>query len=115
MTEKLQVALAEIIEIAVAGKDFVLDQAPDVINQLLAWNFTLSLIWFLFGVGLIFPTVKLFKWSITECTNTDGISLVPSIIVVGINSVIILANFTWLKILIAPKVYLLEYASRLIQ
>lgn len=121
MDEKLQSALAELINLTIQGKDFVIDQAPDVINQLLAWEFTISLIGFVFGVVTTIGSLVLIKVAIKSCkeggllydNNMEGASCL-TVIPVFIGIMLISFNLTWVQILIAPKVFLLEYASQII-
>jgi hypothetical protein len=119
MNEKLQESLAEIINITLQGKDFILEQAPDVIQQLLAWKFTVSLLLFILILSIIpgaWIGVKKMRSVITPIEVIIIISIVGVIAVVAIPLSYggYVGPFTWLQILIAPKVYLLEYASYLI-
>jgi hypothetical protein len=122
MNEELQSALAKIIETTIQAKDFCLEQAPDLINQLLAWKFAISLIWFVVGLVIFSFTPILFKmakdgwsdidaeWAEFKCIcGSTGTFFIP---VAGL--CLVLNNLAWLQIWIAPKVYLLEYASALI-
>ena len=143
MNETLQNALAEIITAALenagAAKEFVLAEMPDVVQQLLIWKMTISLIWFVFGLACLALIPLLLKhclWLITERTTKDAdwarsknftYFNEPSAAFVGnsILSVIGLAlalligqltiNFEWLQIWLAPKVYLIEYAADLVK
>ena len=119
MNEKLQEVLAELITLTTQGKDFVLEQAPDVITQLLAWNFTISLLWFCAGVILILSALAVSRMVyMGNARDSDGDQVYAIVCCVfatclGITSVI--HNLSWLQIVIAPKVYLLDYASGLIK
>ena len=119
MNEKLQEALAELITLTIQGKDFVLEQAPDVITQLLAWNFTVSLIWFIVGGLMVLIIAPI--WTATlngklrDGDNDPVFAIIYSILAPLTGLLIITSNMAWLQIAIAPKVYLLEYASGLIK
>lgn len=93
--------------------DIAMQQAPDIVNQLLMWQFSKNATWFLFSILSIFICIKLTKkyWeesqgAIVVATGTVG--------VVGI--VVVICTFLqMLKIVIAPKIYLIEYAANLIK
>lgn len=98
--------------------DFASEQIPDVIHQLLLWKFTISLIWFSTGViSLILLGIGLKKyWDTDIDIEIKAISTVFFGGLIGFASLaIIFTNLTWLKIWIAPKLFLLEYATDLIR
>ena len=140
----LDQALIGIINKTTAGIDsattFLSEQIPDVVQQLLLWHFTYNLILFVSGVALLITTgVILYKYGgkgreLTEeerkyTRNThkstithdeDGI-IDPRILATGFITFAILMisssliNLTWLKIWLAPKIFLIEYAATLIK
>ena len=128
LAEKATEALHLIITGAVATQEFVLEQAPDVVRQLLAWRFTASLIGFC--ASLLIPlaviaaswTVARKMWRKFSGEEWDearfAIGAVATAATV-IASVVALcaapACCDWLQIAIAPKVYLLEYAANLVK
>ena len=125
MNEQVQKALIQLIDKSVNGMDSAVDflqaETPDVIYQLLMWHGVYNFILFLIGVGLlclIFPCYRRIK-------NTDWkdhpdeeqlVTIIFGVVtfVAGIFGVNIL-NLQWLKIWVAPKVWLIEYARALIQ
>lgn len=120
MEEKLQTALAEIINLTLQGKDFIIEQAPDVITQLLAWKFTVSLAGFIIGWVLLLLVGLSIKPLIKSCRSggflykADCEPAVCFLIAPIILGGILIFDIIWLQILIAPKIYLLEYAARLV-
>lgn len=128
MEEQAKIALQGIIEGAIQVKDFVLDQAPEVIQQLLAWEMVSSLVCMIVGILLLASIPLDVKIGIKAWKNYEkapynsmeasfnGVLLACNIVyiipalVFGIGSM----NLTWLQILIAPKVFLLEYAAGLV-
>jgi hypothetical protein len=136
MNDQLQQALSQILEQTVsgvqAGVTLLSAELPDVIHQLLMWKMIESLIWCV--VGILF-TVGSIRWisknsgkgkeegrnykaTLTHDERGDiapwsPILIVPLVIIVAIACFTI--NITWLQILIAPKVYLIEYAASLIK
>lgn len=110
--------------------DFLYNQAPDVINQLLIYHGVESAAKCLGGLVLIlvcpFIIVKLiklyqkmFEQHIDKDWNSHPGFIAPTIVfavfgfmftqIAGWDAI----NLTWLKIWIAPKVYLLEYITQI--
>lgn len=130
--EQLNEALAKLITQATAGNDTSVDflqaQLPDVIVQLLMWHGVKSGILFVIGIlifiGLVIADIyfgnKLYK-ILEEGNDTESFwlfyifigSMFRATLLAAIN--ITFLNLTWLQIWIAPKVWLIEYAARLVQ
>lgn len=135
MNEQLQQSLSQILEQAVsgvqAGVSLLSAELPDVIHQLLMWKMIESLIWCIGGVAFTVIAIRWFlkfvgkgkeldaKYKATLTHDEQGnlaewspVSLIPLVIIVliAMNTI----NITWLQILIAPKVYLIEYAANLV-
>lgn len=101
--------------------DFVLAQAPELIQQLLLWKATESFIEMAIGIAIAVWTVVFVKKMVLvykeDSPHEWGIlttmTIMAACIPMGISLAII--NLTWLKIWIAPKLFLLEYAASLIK
>lgn len=127
MNDKLQESLATLIERSVSGIDagvaFLSAEIPDVVHQLLMWKASVSAIsmiaclvlcWaiYKFNAAQIRYWKKLFDephedWSQHPeimMNIAQGLFLIP---------VAALFSIDWLQILIAPKIYLIEYAAKL--
>lgn len=130
MNDQLQKVLADIITRVTSGADaaiqFGKEQIPEVLKQLLIWNFTFSfLIWFSATaviVGYIIWMLTKFRWWFKNqrSTTTEQDAAVTVLTVIwGFVSFIMIfvfwCNLDWLKIWVAPKLYLLEYAASLIK
>lgn len=139
MNEELNKVLIDAIQKTQSGigeaVDFAVAQAPEVIQQLLMWKFTESLITFLFGltilasisIWLYFKVWKVWetKWCYTEETKysyhesgeikDSALFLIFLSIPYGLSFLIVACNLDWLKIWIAPKLYLIEYAASLVK
>ena len=102
-------------------------QVPDVVNQLLMWHAVESGVQALFSlfcavataVFLVVGTRKFWAWGKSEECMTEPAFVMPLLLVNGIGAIIVccnigelLSNLVWLKIWIAPKVYLLEYLAQ---
>lgn len=130
MNDQLQKVLADIITRVTSGADaaiqFGKEQIPEVLKQLLIWNFTFSfLIWFsatAIIVGYIIWMLTKFRWWFKNqrTTTSEQDAAVTALTVMwGIITFIMIfvfwCNLDWLKIWVAPKLYLLEYAASLIK
>jgi len=106
----------------VTGKaiDFATAQIPDVIHQLLLWNFTISLILFLVSAVVFFGTVIFDVVAVRRFLSGkwDG-EYFPILIItalpISLGLLGLLANLEWLKIWIAPKLFLIEYTANLLK
>lgn len=130
MNDQLQKVLADIITRVTSGADaaiqFGKEQIPEVLKQLLIWNFTFSfLIWFsatAIIVGYIIWMLTKFRWWFKNqrSTTTELDAAITAVTIIwGIITFIMIfvfwCNLDWLKIWVAPKLYLLEYAASLIK
>lgn len=128
MKEQLQQAVQKLIDKGVSGiesgVDFLQQEIPDYVMQLLMWhgvyNFILMAI-SIFGLLLwVVIEVKLFKkletMDLSEQDWIFGHGMLGSIVRI-VPFVIVCANMNleWLKIWIAPKVWLVEYAASLVK
>lgn len=116
--------LIKAIELGTKTGDFVVEQAPEVIRQLLAWNMAQHLVWL--SIQIIFITA--FAWMIKNIWNGIGIKEENNEEVDGgwifIIMFMVIANIIAtlfaiynllqvIKIWIAPKIWLIEYAAQL--
>ena len=124
MTEELQqrtAALLDYLEIAIRGTtDFAIEQVPEVVHQLLLWHFTISLIWFSVAIVsiivIVILTYKAVKFAVHEKSEELAtVALTMAVLVTLVPLILIVENMDWLQIWIAPKLYLLEYASSLLK
>lgn len=119
MNEELQKALAEILNSAIDAKDFLLSEMPDVINQLLWWHGVKSGLLCLFGAVILLMVYNISMRIHNKIKNKywDETVYLAVAFIGGLVSVIAtfeLINLDWLQILIAPKLYLIEYAAKLV-
>lgn len=122
MNDDLQKALAEILNKTTqgveAGVGFLQRELPDVIQQLLIWHGVRSGV--IFGVlvlGLIISIWLLVKgvmWSNDNDWDAGPLGVLP-LIPAGMCLAGALANLEWLQILLAPKIFLIEYAASLVK
>lgn len=96
--------------------DFASEQIPLFIQELLHYNFVMSLLWFSSGIlGAIiicYYTRKFWKWMVDERCLPEWC---PALIfcACGFGGCLIFAscNTDWIKIKLAPRVYLMEYVK----
>ena len=120
-------ALANLINKSVTGIDtataFLSTQIPDVIQQLLIWHAVKSGLLFLVGVILfVVPIVAVYKgiknksaWIWDSRFHNVEATIVPACLVPIFGVPLIFSNMDWLQILVAPKLYLIEYAVHLVK
>lgn len=141
LVELLQKAVAGID----AAVSFSQAQIPDVVHQLLVWNMTHSLIMTIIAISTIPLVVwfvkrqcrkveigkfgnEAYSWdrgnpkySPTMVWDSKGelsffvVPMAGVICIWGLWVIAVVTRMTWLKIWLAPKLYLLEYAASLIK
>ena len=131
MNEQLQLAVSTLIQTSLnaidKGTAFLSNQIPEVIQQLLLWKAIASFIEFssgIFIIGGIFAwLIYQYKYWTTTVTTTWGtkkvrlhddagaFSLLNIFLIIPLLYGSSCINLIWLQILIAPKLYLIEYAK----
>ncbi|WP_455852708.1 hypothetical protein [Pantoea endophytica] len=127
MNEQANKILADLLQKASNGIDaavsFSQAQIPDVVHQLLVWNFATSIIFSLLGLAL-FVLIQYFVWRGIQCLRKqwegdDFIEHPEIIFLFGLWLItfcpLAWVDLAWLKIWLAPKLYLIEYASHLLK
>lgn len=114
----LEQALVNILEKTTnaveTGVNFLSGQLPDVIHQLLMWHAVKSGVFFfiLFVISMCFAyfTRKL-------CTMKEWDDIFPAQLLTAFLGAVFffwaMHHLDWLQILVAPKLYLIEYAAEL--
>ena len=105
------------------GADWLAGEIPDVVSQLLLWNSVSSFLTMLIGMLILSGAYKLGQAARKEVSKGDrekdldivyGCGFSAAIVVV-IGAITFFEGLDWLKIWIAPKLYLLEYAADLVK
>jgi hypothetical protein len=119
---KLEEVLVKYIEKAAGsiekGVEFALEQAPEIIEQLLRWEMVSSGLKMLSALVMFGILIKFNIWQFRYWSKQDDISDEAVANIFQLPFIIIactLFNLTWLKIWIAPKVWLIEYAASLVK
>jgi len=97
---------------------FLEKEAPQLLQEWLSWNFTISLMFFCLGfltiliVGYFIYKASQSKWKII--IETDNAIIFAWVIPAAIAVPTIAYNLDWLQIWIAPRVWILENIKSLI-
>lgn len=117
--ENAEQALVEILNKALEVGDFMTEQAPLVVQELLLYKTITHFLGFVFLSSLMFLSVKLFRWSELKSTDSGDIyriyqfSSAVVFIIAALGAIHDIASF--IKVIIAPRLYLLEYAAELVK
>lgn len=130
MNDDLQKALAEILNKTTqgveAGVGFLQRELPEVVQQILIWHGVKSAIFFSIGLGMLIGALWGAKkfWRAgcaaheeNEYADQEGyvVGFCACAVASTVGATVLLANITWLQILLAPKLYLIEYAASLVK
>lgn len=121
MKENLEAALVEIIEKANNGIDsaagFLSAEIPDVVSQLLSFMLFSNTAWCLLGAAIIFLSKKLYtKGRDSECEyDSQALYCLSLVTLLSGTPVLFFNALEFAKIIIAPKLYLIEYAASLVK
>ena len=127
MNEALQGKLSEILELGKQGvlqaADMIKEQMPDLVEQILRWEFVISLLWFV-GAFILFVVMisnfrklRIYLKKQDEDSQNENVEalIIPYALAHLIPLVTIFSSIVWIKILVAPKLFLVEYISQLIK
>lgn len=124
LKEKSSELLVKMIDFSIQSASDVVEfskqQIPQVIHELLMWRATNAGIWMLVGILVLIGMWKTFK-AINKCVKDTGdddnyIMHIGTAMLAIIGLGFFLPNLLeMLQILVAPKVYLIEYSADLIK
>ena len=119
MQDKISETLEKWLDHLKTGEDFVIEQAPEVIEQILLWNGVKSFILFLIMSTMSLICIIVIAKSskmITEENDDDGVfGIIGGMLCFSLFMYLAFINLEWLQIWIAPKAYLIEYISGMIK
>ena len=120
--------LAEILkkglEAAEKTGNFVVEQAPDLIQQLIVWKTCEYIFLILISIAFLFSIYKWYKSAMKRYDDLDNFIDKPEFFVFSIYSIVVIlifvialfqSFFNLFQILLAPKIWLIEYATNLIK
>lgn len=124
-TEVVNEVLSKALEAATATGNFVVEQAPDVVQQLLTYKMfeaaTMSIILALASLVMAWLSKKGWKlaWSDSVGSEEGAPILVASILLAASAAISTYVAWSWImvlaKIILAPKIFLIEYAAQLVK
>lgn len=122
MNNELNSKLLDILQSVEDLKDFTVEQAPDVAQQLVYYSIAMNVFYLLVCLVIIcIGYLATFKWTIQnvypsgEWHWSKGVSAIVSTVAsVGAVFSIVESVDNLLKLAIAPKLFILEYAAKLI-
>ncbi len=130
MNEQLQASLAELINKSISGtnkaQEFLLSEIPDSIQQLLMWHGIYNFVLFIISISIFISIPFFIKGIINKVLKIDFNSdemdiniifliLYTALIIIFIPIGSVIFNLQWLKIWIAPKIWLIEYAVNIVK
>lgn len=121
MNEEAQKILVDLLKKAANGIDsavaFSQQQIPDVVNQLLVWNAVSSSLIQALCLVIIIGCVIICIQAWRKMDDIDGMMIITMFCftISAILTVVFFHYFDWLKIWLAPKLYLIEYAASLVK
>jgi hypothetical protein len=120
--EALNKFVVEMTNILQSSKTFVIEQAPDVIQQVVKLHMAQAL--YLIGVGLVLLVsgMSIVTWAnkkFKEGRDQEVLGMfagIMSVVCVGIGTLMFFCNlYEAVSIWVAPKVHLLEYFAHLVR
>ena len=137
MNEQTQAVITEILTKALKaveqGAEFLAGELPEVVEQLLIWHFVSSILTAISGVILLGSIIYFIRKQVAwwnqdvDCEYGGGKEkryLSSSAPLIGFNILLIfpiihslsyIGDTAWLKIWVAPKLFLLEYAASIVK
>ena len=117
MNDKMQEAITAFIEKALNGSDaagdFMVGEIPEVINQLLVWHGIESFLIMIMSLPLIMsPLYVKANWDFFCKNDIEPFSI---FVLIPFLTGCIIFEINWLVIIVAPKLYLLEYAASIVK
>lgn len=120
MNEELQKALATLLakttSAAEAGVSFLQAELPEVIRQLLMWKAIESAAHMVVLIGLtwlcVYAARRAWTYGRDEGSGVEAFAMIPAM-AAGLSGYLAIRQIDWLQIIVAPKVYLIEYAASL--
>lgn len=116
---KAEQVLINMIDKAAEIGSAAVDEIPLVVQELIMYNFVVELTVFLLTVititTVVLLNVKYFNRVKEESFDAAGGMVTMSFIICFVLFLVAICHMDWLKIWLAPRVYLLEYAASLVK
>jgi hypothetical protein len=116
LIQRAEEVLLDMVNKAAEIGSAAVDEIPLVVQELLTWKMVESIFYTLVSVAVFYFALRLSKW-LRKSVDDLGEVVIPigflNAAIYGVS--IALFSLDWLKILVAPRLYLLEYAAQLIK
>ena len=116
LMQRAEEVLLDMVNKAAEIGSAAVDEIPLVVQELLTWKMVESIFHTLVSFIILYFAVRLSKWLYKSIDRIEALC-----IPIGFGNAIMymasieLFSLDWLKILVAPRLYLLEYAAQLIK
>lgn len=115
LEETLVSMLTKASESMASGVDFLESEVPLVVAEILQWYMVYGIIKMVLGLALVGCIVIMLRWAVKRGVNTDESFVAALFAIVPAVIAIFAINLDWLKIYIAPKLWLIEYTATLVK
>ena len=127
LKNKANEVLLQLLNKATEVGEVAMAEIPLVVQELLTYNFVTSLVgficWLSVAIGSWYGVYRFFKWGLSKNNggktniyihDMEAMAIFAPFMALMLSPWFLL-NTAWLKIWLAPRVYLLEYAASLIK
>jgi len=114
MKPELQDTLTEALEALQQGKDFILQKAPAVIQEFIAWKRAEHLVLTAVAALVIVAALLTVRWALKKDDHEELFAIAAICsggVAIGAGIIFSFHAFSALQVWIAPRVYLLEYVA----
>ena len=116
MNEEIKAVMVELLSYLKTAADFAAEQAPLVLQEILNWGIASNLLWIIIGI-LFIALIVIGNVKLTRKYPNDDFA--PLYVISGLGGFFILIGvlmsmFDVVQIIVAPRVYLIEYVGRLV-
>ena len=113
--DAIAAVLTKALEVADKTGDFVVEQAPDVVNQLVSYYTALSIAGVAVGGSLLLTGVVCIVLGLRDRYGEGGKEFIGGMASLVGMPLLIFSTIELLKLTLAPKIWLMEYAASLIK
>jgi hypothetical protein len=112
--EELTRALKIINDAAISGQDFVLEQAPLIVQEIVTWHIASSAVYIILCVLFLWFVLKPLykKWLTLDDSDAQAVLFAPLFVLIVLCSVTFICKVSSLtKGLTAPRLVVIDYAK----
>lgn len=113
-----EAAAQELLTVVKDSKQFILEQAPDVVQEIIRWGIGKNCFQLILGTLFLLISWKLYlaKLKGKEWVDDEIMPVVLAVGILGVGGALLAPSsiFNLIKIYAAPKLYILEYLGNLV-